>query len=342
MKVNWIERPDDSSGNHLGFAVHNRESRAAFTRAGGEVDKASEMSLVVQAPFYYEAPINSSVNGLYTAWDTTMFPKSADSVRQADFIIVTATYLVPVFRKLVGDRTPIYVCPLGVHADRFAFKGKRRLKCGERMRVLWVGAPNQRKGYPFILGAVTALQQFPFDFYLKTTTQDGEEKVTTDKVGPHARVIVDSRKLPLDELIELYHKANVFLFPSMGEGFGLTLAEAMASGLPCVFTPWSAMTDYCDARVAFPLGFDLIEADINPNLPKDWEGYDDYCGKAELAHARVESICERLVWIFSHYKRAQAKGQLAAARIRSKYTWEHTGRRLLEILEEVERRWLRP
>ena len=41
---------------------------------------------------------------------------------------------------------------------------------------------------------------------------------------------VDFRDLPRSELIDLYHSAHAFIFPSVGEGFGLTLAEAMATG----------------------------------------------------------------------------------------------------------------
>jgi len=37
-----------------------------------------------------------------------------------------------------------------------------------------------------------------------------------------------------DELIMLYQKATLFVFPSLEEGFGMTLLEAMACGCPCI------------------------------------------------------------------------------------------------------------
>jgi glycosyltransferase involved in cell wall biosynthesis len=36
--------------------------------------------------------------------------------------------------------------------------------------------------------------------------------------------------VPLDELVELYHAASVFYFPTLHEGFGLPVLEAMAGG----------------------------------------------------------------------------------------------------------------
>lgn len=343
MRVNWVERPEDAQGNHLGFAVHNRESKAALERAGGIIDPRAEMTLTVQSPLSFFPQDTGTVHGIYTAWDSPSAMPAMRCLKQADFIISTASYLVPTYREIVGESTPIYVCPLGVHADTFARKKKRKLAKNERFRVLWLGAPNQRKGYPAFLAAAHSLQEWPFDFYLKTTLPGGDERgVETKKLGSNARLIVDSRKLPLDELVQVYHDAHAFVFPSGGEGFGLTLAEAMAAGLPCLFTPWSAMTDYCDGRVAFPLKYEAIRTDISPNLPEDWPNYEDLCGEALVASPDVGSICDRLVWVFQHYKQAVARGQLAAARIRSGFTWEHTGRRLREILEEVDRTWLHP
>ncbi len=41
-------------------------------------------------------------------------------------------------------------------------------------------------------------------------------------------------------LNKLYNAADVFVLPTMGEGFGLPLQEAMAAGLPCIATDCSA------------------------------------------------------------------------------------------------------
>jgi alpha-1,3-rhamnosyl/mannosyltransferase len=42
--------------------------------------------------------------------------------------------------------------------------------------------------------------------------------------------------VPEDELIELYKSASVFYFPTLHEGFGLPVAEAMAAGAAVVTT----------------------------------------------------------------------------------------------------------
>ena len=108
----------------------------------------------------------------------------------------------------------------------------------------------------------------------------------------------------------------------------------MASGLPCVYTPWSGVTDYCDASVAFPVEFAVKSRPAAPNLPEGHPLYEDFCFPGEFAVPDVVSICERLLWISRNYKRAEVRGRRAALRMRG-HTWGYTGIRLKRILEEI-------
>ncbi|PWR72909.1 glycosyltransferase family 4 protein [Methanospirillum stamsii] len=55
--------------------------------------------------------------------------------------------------------------------------------------------------------------------------------------------IISTRKLSLQELVETYNNADIFLFPTRLEGFGLSVAEAMACGKPVVTTNCSSMPE---------------------------------------------------------------------------------------------------
>ena len=74
-----------------------------------------------------------------------------------------------------------------------------------------------------------------------------------------------------------------------------------------------------------------------PNLPEDHPQYEAFKFMGEFANPDVRSICDTLWWVFEHYAKAEHKGRKAAIRMRQ-HTWEHTGRRLKAILEEVEER----
>lgn len=56
--------------------------------------------------------------------------------------------------------------------------------------------------------------------------------------------------VPRDDLIALYNGCRVYAFPSLAEGFGLPLLEAMACGAPVVTSDRPPMTEVCgDAAV---------------------------------------------------------------------------------------------
>ena len=50
-------------------------------------------------------------------------------------------------------------------------------------------------------------------------------------------------RLDLDEVREAYGAADIFVFPSMGDGFGLVILEAMSAGLPVLCSTNCAGTD---------------------------------------------------------------------------------------------------
>lgn len=62
-----------------------------------------------------------------------------------------------------------------------------------------------------------------------------------------------------------YHGANVFIFPSLAEGFGWPIAEAMASGCPVVTTNLAPMTE-----VAGSAGFLISRMPPDFNLMENW------------------------------------------------------------------------
>jgi len=80
---------------------------------------------------------------------------------------------------------------------------------------------------------------FPKGYDLLTFSEELglEERIMAPVFNPE----LDSVDEP--ELAELYRISDVLLNPSLGEGFGLSLIEAMASGVPCIATNCSSMTE---------------------------------------------------------------------------------------------------
>jgi len=110
--------------------------------------------------------------------------------------------------------------------------------------------------------------------------------------------------LPPEELARLFRQADLFVFPSRHEGFGLPVLEAMASGTPVVTSTVSSLPEVAgDAAL-------LVD-------PDDIDG---------LCQAMERVLRDRALWA-----QLQAAG-LARAR---QFTWERTAQLTLQVYEEA-------
>jgi glycosyltransferase involved in cell wall biosynthesis len=127
----------------------------------------------------------------------------------------------------------ISVTPHGVPGDFFgAPKAPRALQT-----MLFVGQWLPMKGVSYLVLATTELMRAdPALTLVCAGTLAGQETVLAafdPSVRRRVRVIP---RIDRESLARLYSEADVFVFPSLYEGFGRALAEAMASGVPIVTT----------------------------------------------------------------------------------------------------------
>lgn len=109
----------------------------------------------------------------------------------------------------------------------------------DRMRFLFVGKGSQRKGLHLLLEAWREAALPNADLVLVTQFSDPEiEDMATSTSG----VILRSR-LSRDELSQEFLRADTFVLPSLLEGFGLVLGEALAHGCRIIATSHTGLVD---------------------------------------------------------------------------------------------------
>lgn len=109
--------------------------------------------------------------------------------------------------------------------------------------ALFVGTFEPRKNLPTLL---RALKELPVDVKLVVVGERGwgNQKLTrlVDELGVKDRVIFAGR-LTDSELDAAYRAARLLVFPSLSEGFGLPVLEAMARGTPVVCSNAGALPE---------------------------------------------------------------------------------------------------
>jgi glycosyltransferase involved in cell wall biosynthesis len=166
---------------------------------------------------------------------------SAAAARRADLVIApthAAAEEVSQHTKIPLDR--MRVVPHGV-AQHVVGEGvveatRRTLGLGDEPFVLWVGTLEPRKNLPVLIQAfraVVAAGDLPHKLVLVGPTGwlDAADTVRhlADQLGDRVCLTGSVRA---DRLVALYRGADVLAFPSLHEGFGLPVLEAMSQSTP--------------------------------------------------------------------------------------------------------------
>lgn len=130
--------------------------------------------------------------------------------------------------------------------------------------ILYVGDVTWNKNLPRFIQSVKQLN-LPLVMVGKVLLEK-----TFDKAHPWNKDLVAVQKLvegdtnitrlgfvPTEDLVYLYNMASVFVFPSIYEGFGLPILEAMQCGCPVVTTKGGSLSEVAGDAAVYVDGYDI-------------------------------------------------------------------------------------
>jgi glycosyltransferase involved in cell wall biosynthesis len=235
---------------------------------------------------------------------------------EIDRIITVSHFLKEeLMAKYFVEEAKIQVIYNGVDSERFNphVNGKsirESYKLGNRPVVLYLGRLNLYKGVHFLIRAIPlVLREIPEAKFLiggamRYDLADLSRIIKTLKVRDS---IVFTGYVPDREVPKLYACCDVFCYPSLWEGFGLTPAEAQACGKPVV-------------------AFDTCAI---PEVVRNTQ-------TGLLVEPRnVEALAEALISLLHDKERCMRMGLKARSRVLRLFSWDKAAEQTLRVYREV-------
>jgi len=131
--------------------------------------------------------------------------------------------------------------------------------------VLYVGDVTWNKNVPRLMRAIQkidapllmvgkALVEENFD----KTNSWNKDRLEIQKLGnENSKKFIRLGFIPTEDLVAIYNSATVFVFPSLYEGFGLPILEAMQSGCPVITTKESSLPEVAGEAAYYVDGYDV-------------------------------------------------------------------------------------
>ena len=166
-----------------------------------------------------------------------------------------------------------------------------------KVKLFFVGNLSKRKGADLLPKIMNKLGD---NFVLYTTVGlQSHMPVQDDR-------IVSIGKVSLDELVKWYNYCDIFLFPSRMEGFGLTVCEAMACGMPVVTTRSTALPEVLEDKKGGYL-CEIDDADdfankikLLANSPQAMKAFSEHNVIRVQNEFSMELMAERYIQLYQH------------------------------------------
>jgi glycosyltransferase involved in cell wall biosynthesis len=232
--------------------------------------------------------------------------KMVQEYSTADYIMTLSDFSYQSFVKQGVDARKVLKIPCGIDVDFFS---ETSIK-DKKFRVIFVGLINLRKGVQYLIEAWNSLNlpQNSTELILVGNVQKDMQRVISKlKILPNIKFLGSCDRATLKKL---YYSSALFVLPSVEDGFGMVVGEAMATGLPVICSKNAGASEIIQDAVH---GF-LIDS------------------------RSAQSLSEKILWCYQNPDVCRKMGALGKQRIQD-FSWDKYGEKVFKtyqnILQEV-------
>jgi len=224
-------------------------------------------------------------------------------LKLADYILAPSEIVKKSLISLGISEKKIIKIPYGVDISKFS--PKKEYKKDRILKIIFVGTITWHKGIEILLKAVKDLKKI-INVELNLVGKIVNYEILKEYKGLYNYHFF----IPHEKLNDFYKENDIFVFPSLIEGFAQVVLEAMASGLPVIVSDRAGSNDAVR---------DGIDGFIIP--PGD-----------------VEALKEKIIYFYNNREKIEEMGKNASLNAKN-YTWEKYRKNIRKAIMEIWQRY---
>ncbi len=260
----------------------------------------------------------------HTQWETDTPPEFWASLLNRGGIVWTPSRFCADGLERIGVEVPIHVSGYGVDGDVFRYR--RRRDDGQFVFMAMGRIFGGRKGTLKVIEAFLRLKgekKLGDDAHLIVKMSKVPWKHITHENVRRDDITLINEKVPTEHLVGLMQSCDVFVYPTLGEGFGLEPLEAMATGACVLVTDWGGPQEYIQTECCFPIPV----KGVAPYPLEPWE--DRGC----MADVDYEAMKATMLWCYENRDETRALGARSAEYVRERWSWDQAAERAADLLK---------
>jgi alpha-maltose-1-phosphate synthase len=217
-----------TTGLRSGREAHRRGAMYVMDRPVVHIQEQDE----ILAAHYAEVGVR------YRPIDPRKIEKEVTEYQECDLILVPSRLVACSMERRGIPLSKTALIPLGVDVSRFSDSGGRR---EDHFEVLFAGNVSLQKGIYILAKAVEKLQNPHLTLRIAGPVQKESEEALKS-IQSHCTLEVLGKLSP-QNLKEAMSRANAFVLPSIQDGFGAVVPQAMACGAPCIVSDMAGASE---------------------------------------------------------------------------------------------------
>lgn len=300
MRISFNQASSDRVSTLNGYGYAASKCKESLTLLGHEVNWRDPLADIeinfVQPEHWFWTGVDYRIG--YTPWESTELPDGWVKAMNEVDEVWTPSPIVAQWYEDAGVKRPIKVYEHGVEP----IWTPRRREVKGRFKILHHGAEALRKGGSDVMAA------FQNTLWHDEATLMMKMDLKSFNVINSEHVEIYKDKVPLNDLVDLYHKADMFCYPSYGEGFGLTPLQAMATGMPVLITSGWAPYEHL-----------LPESSIIKSELVDSPWPEIHPGK--MFRPIRKDLEDKMWWHYAYREKASEEAFVLASKVHEEYNW---------------------